>query len=149
MLAATLRSSSISAFGKAQRRGFAVITRYSETHEYITIDDQTLVGTVGISDYAQSKLGDVVYIELPEVGKDIEKTEVFGSVESVKAASDVYLPVTGQVLEVNSKLESTPGLVNTSALSEGWFIKIKAKDIKEIDGLLDAKAYEKFCESEH
>ncbi|KAH9261150.1 glycine cleavage system H protein [Batrachochytrium salamandrivorans] len=133
----------------ASKRGFAVITRFSETHEYISIDDQTLIGTVGISDYAQSKLGDVVYIELPEQGKEIGKTEVFGSVESVKAASDVYLPVSGTVVEVNAKLEATPGLVNSSALSEGWFIKIKAKDIKEIDSLLDAKAYEKFCESEH
>jgi len=107
------------------------------------------MGTVGISDYAQSKLGDVVFVELPEVGKSLKQADVFGSVESVKAASDVYMPIDGKVVERNDKIEATPGLVNQSALAEGWFIKIKATDLKQLSSLLDAKAYEKHCEAEN
>jgi len=132
-----------------QQRSLATITKFSKSHEYVTIDDQTLVGTVGISDFAQSKLGDVVFIELPEAGKSFKQSDVFGSVESVKAASDVYMPIDGKVLERNDKIEATPGLVNQSALSDGWFIKIKANDLKQLSSLLDAKAYEKHCESEN
>jgi glycine cleavage system H protein len=129
-------------------RSLATITKFTKSHEYITIDDQTLTGTVGISDYAQSKLGDVVFVELPEAGKSFKATEAFGSVESVKAASDVYMPIDGKVIARNDKIEATPGLVNQSALTDGWFIKIKANDLKQLSSLLDAKAYEKHCESE-
>ena len=131
------------------QRSLATITRFTKSHEYVTIDDQTLIGTVGISDFAQSKLGDVVFVELPEAGKTFKQNDAFGSVESVKAASDVYMPIDGKVLERNDKIEASPGLVNQSALTDGWFIKIKANDLKQLSGLLDAKAYEKHCESEN
>jgi glycine cleavage system H protein len=144
MLARSLLFSS-----RLQARSLATITRFTKTHEYVTIDDKTLTGTVGISDYAQSKLGDVVFVELPEAGKGFKQGDVFGSVESVKAASDVYMPIDAKVLEKNDKVEATPGLVNQSALSEGWFVKIKASDLKQLSGLLDAKAYEKHCEAEN
>lgn len=134
---------------RTQQRALATVTRFTKSHEYVTLDDQTLVGTVGISDFAQSKLGDVVFVELPDTGKSFKQGDVFGSVESVKAASDVYMPIEGKVLEKNNKVETTPGLVNQSALAEGWFIKIKANDMKQLSSLMDAKAYEKHCESEN
>ena len=129
-------------------RSLATITKFTKTHEFVTLDDQTLTGTVGISDYAQSKLGDVVFVDLPEAGKSFKQSEVFGSVESVKAASDVYMPIDAKVLERNNKIEANPGLVNQSALTEGWFVKIKADSLDQFSSLLDAKAYEKHCETE-
>jgi glycine cleavage system H protein len=115
-------------------------------HEYIKVDGN--VGTCGITDFAQSALGDIVFIDLPELDDSFEKGDSFGSVESVKAASDVYCPVGGTIVEINDKLSDEPGLVNTAAESDAWFIKIKIKDEKELESLLDAAAYKAHCDKE-
>jgi glycine cleavage system H protein len=99
------------------------------------------VATVGITDYAANALGDIVFVDLPEVGDEVEKGEAFGAVESVKAASDVYAPISGEVVEINGALEDTPDLVNSSALEDGWFIKVKMSDAGEVDALMDEAAY--------
>lgn len=120
-------------------------TYYSEAHEWIAVDNG--VGTVGITDYAQSQLGDVVFVDLPEVGQAVEKDGDAAVVESVKAASEVYAPVTGEVVEVNAALADTPELVNAEAESGAWFMKIKLSDVSELEGLMDAAAYKAFCDS--
>lgn len=99
------------------------------------------IGVIGISDFAQSELGDVVYVELPEVGSTLEKGEAFGVVESVKAASDVYSPVSGEVIETNPTLSDEPALVNSSPFEKGWMLKVKLSDPSELDALMDSKAY--------
>ena len=106
------------------------------------------VGTVGISDFAQRALGDVVYVELPEVGDTFDAEEAFGSVESVKAASDVYLPIAGEVVEVNEELGSSPNLVNDSPDSDGWFVKIKLDDPAELENLMDESSYAEHISNE-
>ena len=112
---------------------------YTEDHEWLQIDGEIV--TVGITDYAQSQLGDVVFVELPKVGRQLKKAEAAAVVESVKAASDVYAPITGEVLEVNAALTEEPALVNSDADSKAWFFKIKLADKSELDGLMDAEAY--------
>ena len=106
------------------------------------------IGTCGITDFAQSALGDIVFVDLPEVGDEFEKGDSFGSVESVKAASDVYAPVSGKVVEVNDKLSDEPGMVNSSAEEEAWFIKLELKDKDELKSLMDSAAYKAHCEKE-
>ena len=106
------------------------------------------IGTCGITDFAQSALGDIVFVDLPEVGEEFEMGDSFGSVESVKAASDVYAPVSGQVVEVNTTLSDNPGLVNSDAETNAWFIKVKISDAGELDSLLDEAAYKEHCEKE-
>jgi glycine cleavage system H protein len=106
------------------------------------------VGTVGITDFAQSALGDIVYVDLPDVGEEFDKGDSFGSVESVKAASDVYAPVSGKVLEVNENITDSPGLVNDDPEGAAWFIKIKLNDPKDLVGLMDAAAYKAHCDKE-
>jgi glycine cleavage system H protein len=120
--------------------------RYNESHEWVRKDGDVLV--CGISDYAQDSLGDVVFVELPETGKKFKKGEAFGVVESVKAASDVYIPVSGEISEVNEGLEDKPETVNESPFTDGWLIKIKPDDESEMNDLMDADAYEKFVEDE-
>jgi glycine cleavage system H protein len=120
-------------------------TRYTKDHEYIRIDGDT--GTVGITDYAQSQLGDVVYVELPTVGKAVEKGGEAAVVESVKAASEVYAPVSGEVVAVNGELEGAPGTVNEDPTGRGWFMKIKLKDQGELDGLMTEEQYQDFVKS--
>lgn len=117
-------------------------TYYSKDHEYIRVEGT--VGTVGITDHAQSQLGDVVYVELPKVGKTFGKGEEAAVVESVKAASDVYTPVSGKVVEANDALEDTPGLVNEEAQDGGWFFRIELSDPSELDDLMDEAGYRKF-----
>ena len=117
---------------------------YTEDHEWISVEDG--VGTVGITDYAQSQLGDVVYVELPDVGKELAQKDEAAVVESVKAASDVYAPVSGEVVEVNEALADTPGTVNESASSDGWFYKIKLSEPSELEDLMDETAYQAFIE---
>ena len=117
--------------------------KYAKSHEYVNMDGD--VATVGISDFAQSELGDVVYVELPEVGSELAKVETFGVVESVKAASDVYAPVSGEVIEVNETLADDPSKVNSEPFEGGWMMKVKVTGGG--DDLLDAKAYEAHCES--
>ena len=114
-------------------------TRYTKDHEYIRVEDG--IGTVGITDHAQSQLGDVVFVELPGVGKSVAKGGEAAVVESVKAASEVYAPASGEIVAVNDALTGAPGTVNEDAAGRGWFIKIKLADAKELDGLMDEAAY--------
>lgn len=116
---------------------------YSESHEYVRVEGD--YGFIGISDYAQHALGNVVYVDMPEVDDEVSAGEEFGAVESVKAASDLISPVTGVVVEVNEELEDQPELINSDAY-ENWIIKVKLSDKSELDGLMDAKAYAAFCE---
>jgi len=119
-------------------------TKYTEDHEWIKIDGDT--GTVGISAYAAKALGDVVFVELPEIGAEFDKGDEAAVVESVKAASEVYSPVGGEVIEVNGMLEDAPETVNAAPDGEGWFLKLKLSDASELDALMDEAAYKAFCE---
>ena len=116
---------------------------YSESHEYVRVEGD--FGFIGITDYAQNALGNVVYVDMPEVDDEVEAGEEFGAVESVKAASDLYSPVSGTVVEVNEALEDQPELINEDAF-ENWIIKVQLSDKAELDNLMDAKAYAAFCE---
>ena len=119
--------------------------RYTKDHEYIRVDGD--VGTVGISDHAQHALGDVVFVELPAVGKSFSQGGEAAVVESVKAASEVYAPVAGEVIEVNGDLAGTPAKVNEDPLGAGWFMKIRIADAKQLDGLMDEAAYAEFLKT--
>lgn len=114
--------------------------KYTEEHEWIAIEAD--IATIGISDFAQSQLGDVVFVELPEVGDELEAGKPFGVVESVKAVSDVYSPLSGEVMEINEDLPDAPELLNTSPYEDGWMIKIRLSNPQELDDLLDAAAYQ-------
>ncbi len=114
---------------------------YSESHEYVKVEGE--FGYIGISDYAQKELGNVVYVDMPDVDDDVEAGEEFGAVESVKAASDLNSPVSGTVVEVNEALEDEPGLINKDAYAN-WIIKVSLSDKAELDGLMNAEAYAKF-----
>ncbi|WP_063682411.1 glycine cleavage system protein GcvH [Bradyrhizobium stylosanthis] len=114
-------------------------TLYTSDHEWLAIDGD--VATVGITDYAQSQLGDVVFVELPKVGRTLKKAEAAAVVESVKAASDVYAPISGEVLETNAELAGEPALVNSDAQGKAWFFKIRIADNNELGGLMDEAAY--------
>jgi glycine cleavage system H protein len=116
--------------------------RYTKDHEWISVDGDT--GTVGITEYAQSQLGDVVYVELPEIGKKITKSGEAAVVESVKAASEVYAPVAGEVVEVNGALEGAPATVNEDAQGRGWFLKIKIDNPGELEELMTEAQYKEF-----
>jgi glycine cleavage system H protein len=115
-------------------------TLYTADHEWLRIEGD--VATIGVTDYAQSQLGDVVFVELPKVGRKLKKAEAAAVVESVKAASDVYAPISGDVLEVNDALASEPALINSDAAGKAWFFKLKIADEKELDGLMDEAAYQ-------
>lgn len=120
--------------------------RYVDTHEWARMEDDEVV--VGISDYAQSTLSDVVYVELPEVGEEVAKGDQLGVVESVKAAGDVYAPMSGEVVAVNTTLEDEPELVNEAPFGDGWLVRLKPSDTGEWDGLLDVEAYKQVVEEE-
>ncbi len=115
--------------------------KYAKGHEWIRVEGNEAF--VGISDYAQGELGDIVFVEIETVGETLEKGEVFGTIEAVKTVSDVYMPVSGEVLEVNPALENTPELVNKDPYGEGWMIRISMKDPSELEDLMDAEAYKK------
>ena len=117
--------------------------RYAESHEWVSLDGD--IATIGITDYAQHALGDIVYVDMPEVGDEVTAGEEFGAVESVKAASDLYSPVSGEVVEINEALEDEPGLINQDAFAN-WIMKVKVSNPAELDDLLDAEAYAKICE---
>ena len=119
--------------------------KYTEDHEWVKVDGET--ATIGISIYAAKQLGDVVFVELPEIGRDLSKGDEAAVVESVKAASEVYAPIGGEVIEVNETLEDAPETVNASAEGEGWFLKIKVSDASELDTLMDEAKYKEYCES--
>lgn len=120
-------------------------TRYTKDHEYIRVEGD--VGIVGITDFAQGQLGDVVFVELPQAGKVVAKGAEAAVVESVKAASEVYAPVSGEVVDVNGAIEGQPGLVNEDPSGKGWFLKIKIKDKAELSELMDEAAYQAFVSS--
>lgn len=118
------------------------LIKYTKDHEYIRVEDG--IGTVGITAHAQDQLGDVVYVELPEVGKAVKQGEQAAVVESVKAASEVYAPVSGEVIEANETIVANTALVNEDAEGAAWFMKIKIADMSELDSLMDASAYKAF-----
>ena len=117
---------------------------FTDEHEWIDVEGDT--ATVGITDYAQGQLGDIVFVELPDVGSVIEKGKDAAVVESVKAASDVYAPISGEIMETNDALEDDPALVNTAPEEDGWFFKMTIGDKSEFDGLMDLAAYKSFCD---
>ena len=119
--------------------------KFLESHEWARAEDDGTV-TVGISDHAQELLGDIVFVELPEIGKEISQSSDIAIVESVKAASDVYSPLTGEIVEINESLNDNPEIINASPYDDGWFFKIKPQDISEMEKLLDAAAYESSSE---
>jgi glycine cleavage system H protein len=119
---------------------------YTEEHEWVRVDGDT--ATVGITDFAQGQLGDIVFVEVPEAGRQVQKGGEAAVVESVKAASDVYAPVSGEVTEGNQALVDDPALVNSGAEGDGWFFKLRLSNPSELDGLMDAAAYKAFCDSQ-
>jgi glycine cleavage system H protein len=116
--------------------------RYTKQHEWI--DVKGAVGTIGITDYAQQELGDVVFVELPKVGAQVKAGESFGTIESVKAVSEIFSPVSGEITEINSALADTPEKINSDPHATAWLVRVRLKDAKEIDGLMDAAAYQAF-----
>ena len=118
--------------------------KYSKDHEWVVVDGD--IATIGITNHAQEQLGDVVFVELPAIGRQVEKDGEAAVVESVKAASDVFAPVSGEVVEVNKELEGDPAMVNRSAESDAWFMKVRLANKSELDGLMDRAAYDKFVE---
>jgi len=116
--------------------------KYAESHEWVKVDGD--IATIGVSDYAQSELGDIVFVELPEVGDSAAKGESCGTIEAVKTVSDLNTPISGEVIEINEALEDEPTLVNTDCYGEGWIIKVKVEDASELDALMDADDYEDF-----
>jgi glycine cleavage system H protein len=123
------------------------IIKFTKDHEWIKLDGE--VATVGITDYAQKQLGDVVFVELPEVGRNVVAGKEAAVVESVKAASEVYAPVAGDVVEVNEALANDPALVNRDPQGEGWFVKLRIENQGDLDDLLDEAAYKEYCEGLH
>ena len=120
--------------------------KYAKSHEYVHVEGP--IGTVGITDYAQKELGDVVFVELPQVGTQLEAGDALGSIESVKAVSELFAPVSGEVVEINETLADKPELVNTDPYGDGWMIRIRISDPTELDDLMDAEEYEEYCETE-
>lgn len=120
--------------------------KYTRTHEWVRVDGDSAV--IGITDYAQNELGDITYIELPGSGEELGKSDSFGVVESVKAASDVYMPLSGEIVESNVEAEDAPELLNTSPYEKAWLIRIKMSDTGELDDLMDAETYEKYVEEQ-
>ncbi len=116
--------------------------KYSEDHEWVKIDGN--IATIGISEFAQSELGDVVFIELPEVDDEIEKNDPFGTIEAVKTVSDMLLPISGKVVEINESLNDEPETINTEPYGKGWILKIEFSDKSELENLMDSKSYKEF-----
>ncbi|GIY07967.1 glycine cleavage system H protein, mitochondrial [Caerostris darwini] len=121
--------------------------KYSEKHEWITLDGK--IGTVGVSHYAQESIGDVVFVQTPEIDQTIGRDEEAGVIESVKAVSEIYSPVSGKVTEVNENLTDKPSLINESCYDQGWIFKLELSDLKEMDSLMEEEAYEKYLKSIH
>jgi glycine cleavage system H protein len=120
--------------------------RYAKSHEYVHVEGNT--GTIGITDYAQKELGDVVFVELPQVGTELEAGDELGSIESVKAVSELFVPVSGEVVEINEALADNPALVNTDPWGDGWMERIKLADVTEVDELMTAEEYDEYLEKE-
>ena len=120
--------------------------KYSKEHEWVKVDGDQVI--IGVTDHAQAQLGDVVFLELPEVGRELSQDEAFGVVESVKAVSDLYAPLAGEVTEINGDLVDAPEKVNEQPYDDAWMIKLKPSSMSDVDGLLDAAAYKDHCDSE-
>jgi len=120
--------------------------KYAKSHEYVNVEGD--IATIGITDYAQKELGDVVFVELPQVGTELEANEELGSIESVKAVSELFAPVSGEVVEVNEDLAEKPELVNTDPWGDGWMIKVKMSNTDDLDELMTAEEYEEYVEKE-
>lgn len=118
--------------------------KFTRTHEWVRLDGD--VATIGITDFAQQELGDITYLELPQPGEELNQTDSFGVIESVKAASDVYMPLTGEIVESNSEAEEAPELINQSPFEAAWLIKVRVANTSELEELMDAEAYEAFLE---
>lgn len=121
-------------------------SRYAKSHEYVHVEGD--IGTIGITEYAQKELGDVVFVELPQVGSQLEHGDELGSIESVKAVSELFAPVSGEVVEVNEALRDKPELVNTDPYGDGWMVRIKMTDATEVDELMSAEEYEEYTQAE-
>jgi len=122
--------------------------KYLSSHEWVRVEDDGETAVIGITDHAQELLGDVVFVELPEVGTELASGDEAGVVESVKAASDIFAPVSGEVIEINEALEDAPETVNSEPYEDGWFFKVKLSDATELDSLLDADGYTNVCEDD-
>ncbi|OAV87196.1 glycine cleavage system H protein [Puccinia triticina 1-1 BBBD Race 1] len=142
----TIRLPQVSSVGFKR---FASTKRYTKEHEWVSLDPKTNIGTIGITDYAQNSLGDVVFVELPEVSATVSTGELIGAVESVKAASDIFAPVSGTVTEVNTKLTDQAGLLNKSPEDDGWLAKIQLSSPQELENLLSEESYKAHIEGEH
>jgi glycine cleavage system H protein len=123
-------------------------SKYAKSHEYVHFDEKEGTATIGITDYAQKELGDVVFVELPQAGSQLEAADELGSIESVKAVSELFAPVSGEVIEVNEALAEKPELVNTDPYGDGWMIKVRLSDPTELDELMNAEEYEEYIETE-
>jgi glycine cleavage system H protein len=121
-------------------------SRYAKSHEYVHVEGD--IGTVGITDYAQKELGDVVFVEVPRIGTQLEQGDEMGSIESVKAVSELFAPVSGEVVEINEALTEKPELVNTDPYGDGWMVKVRLKDPDEADELMTAEEYEEYVQKE-
>jgi glycine cleavage system H protein len=114
--------------------------KYTKDHEWVRVEGD--IATIGITDFAQHELGDIVYVEIETVGENLDQEEVFGSVEAVKTVSDLFMPISGEILELNEELEANPELVNTDPYNSGWMVKVKMTNLSELDSLLDSSAYQ-------
>jgi glycine cleavage system H protein len=123
-------------------------SKYAKSHEYVHFDEKEGVGTIGITDYAQKELGDVVFVEVPQVGSELDAADELGSIESVKAVSELFSPVSGEVVEINEALADKPELVNTDPYGDGWMVKMRLSDPSEMDGLMTAEEYEEYIQTE-
>src|SRR4051794_2313525 len=123
-------------------------SKYAKSHEYVHFDEKEGVGTIGITDYAQKELGDVVFVELPQAGTQLDAADELGSIESVKAVSELFAPVSGEVVEINEALTDKPELVNTDPYGDGWMIRMRLSDPTEMDSLMTAEEYEEYIETE-
>ena len=123
-------------------------SKYAKSHEYVHFDEKEGVGMIGITDYAQKELGDVIFVELPQVGSELDAADELGSIESVKAVSELFSPVSGEVVEINEALADKPELVNTDPYGDGWMIKMRLSDPSEMDGLMTAEEYEEYIQTE-
>lgn len=131
---------------KADNSDIPAGTLFTETHEYILFDEDEDRARIGISHFAAEQLGDIVYVELPEIGDTLEQGDSFGSIESVKAASDLYMPVSGEILAINIQLTDEPELVNDNSYGDGWMIEIAIKDKSQLGSLMSAESYTTFAE---
>ncbi len=122
--------------------------KYTEEHEWVRLENENgeQIGVVGVTDYAAGELGDVVFVELPEVGAEFSQKDSIGTIESVKAVGDLFLPVSGEILAINQSVVDAPELVNTDPMDEGWLVKVRLADVEELDALMDAAAYTKLLE---